>query len=281
MGEIRQSQIWQSNGAIEILFSTLIRVEQQANALLAKDSSAIAWMKEFVAQHIEPLDAADFKGNLEDVLDPKLLTETNNQVVAIFNLVAGISCDIRTANLMAAIDLEATVNQFLVMHLTEPVVESVDRLSIIGKLIIAHSILGLTSFEIEEPKIQQAISALFDWRNAFAHGKLPGFKKNLSLKKLHLKTPEERGVADPQEELKEMIRLLDGYLLARKYLRRISIESTVFSSIVDLPHIELIHQRIKTIKQVKFRDWMPSDTEVRRSIFAQGATAITPADIAL
>jgi len=180
------AQIWQSNGALEILLSTLMRVERGTAALLAKDGSLIAQIKAFVAEHFEPLAAAGFQGQVEDEVSQETLNKGAAMGLAIGNLAATLSCDLRTANVMAAVDLEAAVDQFLVLHLSERVVESIDRISVSAKLTIAQAILGVPDFA--GSREEKAISELFDWRNAFAHGKLPGFKKNLSLRMLHLKT---------------------------------------------------------------------------------------------
>src|SRR5207247_5447289 len=105
----------------------LLRVKQRTAALLVRDDSIIARAKAFVAKHFEPLAAAGFEGRPEEVLSAEERAELSQLSALILNGVALLTCDIRTANLMAAIDLEAEVNQFLFLHLSEPVVDHIDR----------------------------------------------------------------------------------------------------------------------------------------------------------
>lgn len=79
-----------------------------------------------------------------------------------------------TAILMAAIHLEAMVNYCFYRRFGEAFTESVERLTLANRIEIAHRILGRPNFTGTAP--HQALTALYDWRDRFAHGKNPGSK---------------------------------------------------------------------------------------------------------
>ncbi|HET8626927.1 MAG TPA: hypothetical protein VFL91_05890 [Thermomicrobiales bacterium] len=259
----QEGRIWQSNGALEILLLTLGRVDNSTRILLAKDDSIIARGKALIAKYIEPLVVEGYKGRLEDKLSVQEQTELLRLNFEILNWVATLSSDVRTANLMAAIDLEAAVNQFLCLHLDESVVDHIDRLSVVAKLEIAHAVLGKPKFKGSGE--QGSVKRLFDWRDAFVHGKLPGISTNRALKDIHLRIFREIGPADPQRELNEMLALLDGYLAVRKHLRAISTRPSIFSTPFDFSHVEQALQSIKAIRQVKFKNWYLTETEKQQA----------------
>jgi len=76
------------------------------------------------------------------------------------------------------------------------------------------------------------------------------------------------GGADPQRDLREMQKLLDGYISARKYIRSIARHPEIFTSLFDIAHVEQSLHRIRSIKQVRFQDWHLTETE-RRQIYGK------------
>src|SRR5207249_10409913 len=84
-GGTNEGHVWRSNGALEILLSALLRVEQRTAALLARDDSIIARAKAFVAKHFEPLAAAGFEGRPEEVLSAEERAELSQLSALILN----------------------------------------------------------------------------------------------------------------------------------------------------------------------------------------------------
>jgi hypothetical protein len=257
-----QKTIWQSNGALEMLFFALVRVEAGTRQLLAADDSAIVKIKDFVAENIEPLAVAQSEGDPEAVLPEDKVDELVQLQAPLFTMIAGLSGDIRTANLMAAIDLEASVNQFLYLHLAEQVVDAIDRLSIQAKLEIAHSTLGQGPFKATSA--YEGVTSLFSWRDAFAHGKLPGVSTKKSLGDIHLRRIDDMPLANPQSELRQMMQLISGYIRAQQHLRSLAQHKPIFSTLAHFSNIEMLLAQIRDIRQTSFEYYYLSATERRQ-----------------
>lgn len=87
----------------------------------------------------------------------------------LWTLEADLRCCIRSAILMAIIELESTVNMFCYFNLGETVTDAIENISLGAKIEIAHRALALPDFKGTHQ--HRATRTLLNWRNAFAHGK--------------------------------------------------------------------------------------------------------------
>lgn len=155
-----------------------------------------------------------------------------------------LSSSVRTSILMAIIDLESKINQFCFFNLGEITTDSIERLSLLEKLEVAHSVLGLSSFKGSRP--YQVVRAMVNWRNAFVHGKCTDMPYN-KIRDNHLKEPKK--LLESPDEIKEMLEMLNGYILACKYLSKISKHSYTRGHNIELDYIG---ELIDDIKKYKF-----------------------------
>jgi len=158
-----------------------------------------------------------------------------------------LACCANTAILMAAIDVEACVNRFCYYNLGEVTTEAIEWLPPTGKLAVIHKVLGLGDFKGTSQ--YQAVKALTDWRNAFAHGKCPGMPIR-SLKDNHLKEP--KNVPSSRDRVNEVIILLKHYIVVCSHLNEISTHPYTKGDYgSDLHNVKLL---LKDVQAFWFKD---------------------------
>lgn len=227
---------WRSNGAIFIVLKSLNEAERILNAMLRESRIVDKKLEPFFEKYPDE-EAFDSEEVLEEFSD-------------IYERLAGLERDLssytRTAILMSIVDLESTVNRFCYFNLGEVTTDSIERLSLSEKLEVAHAVLGLSSFKGN--RCYQAMRALVNWRNAFVHGKCTDMPYN-TIKENHLKKPDK--YPSSSDELQELFKLLDEYLLACKYLVKISKHPYTSS-----PEVlwEEIRWQIDTLRTFHFED---------------------------
>ena len=131
-----------------------------------------------------------------------------------------LACSTRTAILMAAIDVEACINRFCYYNLGEATTEAIERLHPISKLTVIHKVLGLGDFK--GTTWYEAVKALYNWRNAFAHGKCTDMP-TCTLKVNHLSKPKYQ--ASSRDTVNEALKLLEYYVKVYSHLNEINIHS--------------------------------------------------------
>ena len=128
-----------------------------------------------------------------------------------------VVCDAELAVLMTAIAAEDEINRFCVYNLHRELAETLEKLSLPEKLIVASTIMGDPSVKGRHP--YEAVKKLTTWRNRFAHGHCVD-RPTTSLRRNHLIHPSVYpGVPDT---VAKCIDLLDGYLIYWRYLASIS-----------------------------------------------------------
>ena len=157
-----------------------------------------------------------------------------------------LSCDCRTAILMAAIDIESEVNRFLFFNIGEETTNTIERLTVEAKLQVAHGVLNLPAFKGTKP--HQAVVEIAKWRDKFAHGKIPDMPGR-DLRSIHLQGGR---LKSSRAELAEMVRLVEFYLVLREYIA--SIDKTPLGQTLS-GDIREIRSTLATIK--RFRSFEP------------------------
>jgi len=97
-----------------------------------------------------------------------------------------LNCE--TLSLMSAIEAEDRVNNFCVFNLHKHIAESIEKLSMPEKLLVACTAVGAP--EVKGTAVYEASRKLVTWRNAFAHGHCVD-RPTRSLRHNHLVAPIE------------------------------------------------------------------------------------------
>jgi hypothetical protein len=198
-----RQEAWEDNGASTIVVHAALRI---AATLEAMTEETECFQQKFVLYG--EIDSAKIRTR-----DGQELAKYYVIYRDMFALEIELSCHCRTAILMAAIAIESEVNRFLFFNVGEETTESIERLSVEDKLILAHKILGLTAFKGTKP--YQAVVEIMKWRNKFAHGKIP----DMPGRNLHAIHVESAGrYKSPGSELADAIKLLGHYLVIRRHI---------------------------------------------------------------
>lgn len=156
-----------------------------------------------------------------------------------------IRLNIEISILMAAIEAEATINQFCVYNIAKDIVESIEEINPCKKLKVASAAVGKPGVKSKAP--YEALKKLTSWRNAFAHGHCTD-RPTKSLRHNHLiEPPEFPGVPS---YIKLLISMLGGFVKIEPYLASISKNPYTAGKSI---HIENIKKIINKIKKFKFK----------------------------
>ena len=146
------------------------------------------------------------------------LEEFSDICSELWDLEHKIKMKTEVAILMAAIEVEDSINQFCVYNLHKDIAETIEKLSPAEKLIVAAASVG--KGDAKASMGYQEIRKLFSWRNAFTHGHCTD-RPTKSLRHNHLISPTTYpGVPNMLSVMKELLR---SYLKVREYLRSISL----------------------------------------------------------
>lgn len=145
--------------------------------------------------------------------------------------------------LMISIGIEDHINKFCVYNLQKNIAESIEKLSMSEKLVIATSVIS--EINIKSYSIYEHIIKISKWRNAFAHGHNTD-RPTKSLRHNHLIHPEEYW--NIPDLFRVILDFTEYYLQINLYLRSISINKyTKSHSLED----DDICEKLKFIKSFK------------------------------
>lgn len=202
---------WRDNGAASIISKSLSEIKGILTKMIDEGRVVKKRLQAFYARYPFPLE--DASPEEQDAAFDEELRITYR----FWQLEHDLECCARTAILMAAIDLEACVNRFCYYNLGEATTEAIERLNPAGKLAVIHKILGLGDFKGTSQ--YQAVKALADWRDAFAHGKCTDMPAN-SLIRNHLSEP--KNLPSSRDRVYEVLKLLHYYVVVYSHLNEIS-----------------------------------------------------------
>jgi hypothetical protein len=223
---------WRTNGAIMIVQKSLSEVVRVLASMLREQRIVDKKLGPYFDKY--PDDPDSYTDEAAD-------DEFGEICDRLWWIESDLSCQTRTAILMATIDLESTINRFCYYNVGETTAESIERLSLTEKLEVIHAVLHLNSFKGTHQ--YQAVRKLVNWRNAYAHGKCTDMPHN-TIKENHLKQPDKfPGSAD---EVQELLEHLDAYLLISRYLCKISNNKYTSMYPIEYDEIEDILRDIRT-----------------------------------
>ncbi len=229
-----QGPFWRSNGAIFIVLKSLAETEQVLNKMFREQRIVDSKLNMFYAKYPPGTDESDSEEAMEEFGD---ICER------LWELEADLRCCIRTAILMAIIELESMVNMFCYFNLGETVTDATENLSLGAKIEVAHRVLALPDFKGTHQ--HRAVRMLLNWRNAFAHGKCTDMPIG-SIRENHLKQPGK--YPDPGDEVEEMLTLLREYLVVSQHLRKISKHPYTSGYPLELNELEDWLERLRTFQ---------------------------------
>ena len=156
-----------------------------------------------------------------------------------------IKLDSERAILMSAISAEDEVNQFCVFNLHRDIAETIEKLSVPEKLLVASGVMG--KHGVKSTAVYEKAVKLNSWRNAFAHGHCVD-RPVKSLRHNHLIHPDEYpGVPNA---VASVIELVGGFLILSRYLQ--SISKNTFTSEDSREHCEL-DKSISVLREYSFQ----------------------------
>lgn len=232
--EAYQGPYWRSNGAIFLVLHALRAVEDTLGRMLEQEVVVATELKPFFRRYPDPTESDEEMEAFAEILSP------------LWELESELGIHTRTANLAAAIDLESTVNRFCYFNLGEVMTDTIERLSVQGKIEVAHNSLGLPEFKGSPG--QNAVLSLFRWRDKFAHGKCTDMPAR-SIRENHLTSPDT--YPEPGDDVQELLELMRHYLVASEHIRSISRHSYTSSRSLELSEVE---DELTLIKAFRFRD---------------------------
>src|SRR5260370_31889484 len=203
---------WRDNGAASIIIKSLDEIKELLTKMIEEWRVVKKKLQAFYAEF--PF----FDEYTSPYEQDALAQEVFYEIIGDFRLLEhDLACCTRTAILMAAIDLETCVNRFCYFNLDESTTNEIERLNPTEKLTIIHKVLGLGDFKGTSQ--YEAVKALVNWRNAFAHGKCTDMPTR-SLKDNHLSEPQKR--PKPGDRLHEVIKCLKYYDVVYSHLNETS-----------------------------------------------------------
>ena len=148
------------------------------------------------------------------------------------------------ACLMSAIQAEDHLNEFCVFNLHKDIAESIEKLSLPEKILVACAAVG--SPGVKKMVVFEAIQKLVGWRNAFAHGHCVD-RPTKSLRHNHLISPDEYpGVPSSVREVTELVR---AFLLVSDHLKAVSLNPYTSSRSVN---VEDIRASLEMLRRYQF-----------------------------
>lgn len=196
---------WRSNGASGIVEKSLHEAHDTLEAL----PEAFAPLKRLLDEYGVTLSLYDqtreLRREFSDVSAPVRELEINLR-----------HC-VSTAILMAAIQLENSVNFLCYYDLGRTMADAMESLGLEEKIEIAHRVFGLPQFAGTHE--QEAVRRLVRWRNAFAHGKDPSLPSDRSIWRNNTRRLERFTTAEGT--LRELVRYMRYYSMAEEHIANI------------------------------------------------------------
>ena len=187
-------------------------------------------------------------------VDRRPLTDLEHKV----KLLGELSC------LMSAIGAEDDLNHFCAFNLQKDMAESIQRLALPEKLLVASAGLGQSG--VRQSGVYDAARRLTKWRNAFAHGHCFD-QPAKSLRRNHLIEPDELPwVPNSVDDARNMI---DAYLKIHDYLRGISLNPDTAQT---NGNVQRVRELLKSLSAYRFRG---SNMSYRLSLDAPTLRTVT------
>ena len=210
---------WRSSGAVFHVLDALESLISLLEKLLPVHEQTELQLEEYYKSNPNENDDPDLE-NFSGICDE------------LWSLEHKIQLKTEIAVLMSAVAAEDRLNMFCVFNLRKDVAESIEKLSLSEKLLIATAVVEQPS--VKGDTVFEALKKLTQWRNAFAHGHCVD-RPVKSLRHNHLISPSTYpGVPDSLAKLKELV---SGYLRLSDYLKSISVNPYTSGGSVEVEEI--------------------------------------------
>lgn len=195
---------WRSNGAVFVILKSLVEIIETIGKLIEEHEIA------------EPKLAAHYDKYQDDESDEVMqeFAEIMENIMELESILGNVTDILR---LTCSIELEARINMFCFFNIGEVAADAIETLSLVKKMEVAHSVLGVKQFKGSKP--YEALNDLVEWRNLYAHGKCTDMPKD-KLRKNHLVAPDK--FPSPKDNIDDTIKSVSHYLAVITHLRNIS-----------------------------------------------------------
>jgi hypothetical protein len=164
-----------------------------------------------------------------------------------------IKMESERAILMSAIFAEDTINQFCVFNLHRDIAETIEKLSLPEKMLIASAALGKPG--VKSTSVYEGAKKLTGWRNAFAHGHCVD-RPIKSLRHNHLISPNEYpGVPGA---IADTVQFVGYYLAISRYLESIGLNKRTRHPSGDDKEVENLLAQVSRYRFQVIRPFIPS-----------------------
>jgi hypothetical protein len=213
---------WRSGGAIFQLEMALNELGYFLEKLIPVHAEVDKKYEALMAEiGDENFDDDDERGI--EILDPLMDIESTIRAKA------DLAC------LMSAIEAEDQVNRFCVFNLDKDLAESIEKLSVPEKLLVAAG--TMVKRRVKETAVYEGAKRLVSWRNAFAHGHCVD-RPTKSLRHNHLIHPD--GCPELPTYLADMRALVTAFLRIYDYLREISVNPYTQSKTTNIENVRAL-----------------------------------------
>jgi hypothetical protein len=215
---------WRTSGAVFHIIETLEELTELMLQLVSVNDTIPGQLDEFRKLHQDDEDNSGF----HEIIRP------------LWELEHRIKLRGERASLMCAISAEDAVNQLCVFNLHRDLAETIEKLSLPEKLLVASNVLGNKG--VKSTDVYAGAKEITRWRNAFAHGHCTD-RPVKSLRHNHLISPEEYpGVPSV---VRETLQHLDSYLVLVNFLASISLNPYTCGTNVEDKRIEKLLSEIR------------------------------------
>lgn len=197
---------WRNSGATFHIVDTLESLIKMLHALIPLVETREIKVQEYFDKY-SPQDNS-----------PEALEEFGAIIEPPQDLEQRIQLKVDLAILMAAIAVEDSVNAFCVYNLHKDIAESIERLSVSDKFLVACTIVGKS--ETRSTPVYDGLKDLNRWRNKYAHGHCVD-RPTESLRANHLISPKSE--PNVWTSFNSLFDHCNAYLNVEKYLRESSI----------------------------------------------------------
>jgi hypothetical protein len=223
------------NSAILITLKSLTEVVRILELMLKEERSVSERLERFLGRYANP------------TISEQSMQEFRFICERLWNFETMLSCSVRTALLMATLDIETTILRFCTYNLGEAATEAIKPLSLEAKLEVAHRALGIPEEFRDTPQCH-ALHELMAWRDTFKWGSVADVPAP-SVTENNIVTPGR--FPTPGEEVQQLRDYLRYYLVVQQHLLRINEHPYVARNQNELDEIE---QRLNRICAFQFRD---------------------------
>lgn len=251
---------WISNGAEHSFHIQLINIYELLNKYLL--------VTRVVNPQLNRMDNMELDDDFEVMRQQLLLSNLRDySIYEIYNIV-----DI--AKILMCIDLEMRINKLCYYNLDEDVFEAIEKLDIVNKLIVV--VFSINSSKIKGTKIYENLKEFKEFRNSYAHGKVPIIAtKEFDEKQISEKKLKDNRISEVKheimitksliEQINALMKMCEKYLLIIEYMEKINKDDEKIFDSIDINDLKFFINEIKKRCNIIDKS-LELDDDVKRSL---------------